>query len=63
MASNYSMGYMAMMQGFQMYEDALAIGTSKGEAALLTWGTIIGMGAIMKTGLGELFNSNLQNAD
>ena len=63
MASNYSMGYMAMMQGFQMYEDALAIGTSKGEAALLTWGTIIGMGAIMKTGLGELFNSSLQNAD
>ena len=63
MASNYSMGYMAMMQGFQMYEDALEIGASKEEASLLTWGTIIGMGAIMKTGLGELFNKDLQNAD
>lgn len=61
MAARYSMGYMAAMQGFQMYEDALAIGASKGEAALLTWGTIAGMYGVMRTGLGELFLDDLQD--
>lgn len=60
-AANYALGYMAAMQGFQTFEDALAIGASEKEAALLTWGTIVGMYGIMRTGLGEQFFGDLQD--
>ena len=62
-AANAAMGYMAAMQGFQSYEDALAIGASKTEASAIAWGTVLGMYGIMRTGLGETFFPELQSAE
>lgn len=60
-AANVALAYMASVQGIQSYEDALEAGTTKGEAALIAWGTILGMYGIGKTGLGEIFFPGLKD--
>jgi hypothetical protein len=52
---------MAGMQAFEIYEDTLAQGATKTEAALMAWGAALGMYKVDRTGLGELFFPELQS--
>lgn len=61
MAANVSLGYMAGLQAFDVYEDTLQQGATKTEAALMAWGAALGMYKVDRTGLGELFFPELQS--
>lgn len=60
MAANTALGYMAIMQGSEVFEDALSQGATREEAAAVTWGAIAGMYAIDRTGIGEIFFPELR---
>lgn len=59
-AANAALGYMAGLQAFEVYEDTLEQGATKTEAALMAWGTALGMYKVDRTGLGELFFPELE---
>lgn len=59
-AANVALGYMAMLQGSEVFEDALSQGASRTEAAAVTWGAIAGMYGIDRTGIGEIFFPELK---
>ena len=61
--ANVALGYMAALQSVQTYEDAINLGVSKTEAAALGWGTALGVYAVGRTGLGELFFPQLQDVN
>lgn len=61
MAANASLGYMAALQAFDVYEDTLSQGASKTEAAAMAWGAALGMYTVDRTGIGELFFPELQS--
>ena len=50
-----SLAYMAIVSNSDVYSDMLENGATKGEAAAVALGSTIGMFAVDKTGLGELF--------
>lgn len=60
-AANAALGYMAGLQAFDTYEDVLEQGATKTEAALMAWGTALGMYKVDRTGLGELFFPELES--
>lgn len=60
MAANTALGYMAMMQGLETFEDAIEQGADRAEAAAIAWGAVAGMYAVDRTGLGELFFPELK---
>lgn len=60
MAANTALGYMAMMQGLETFEDAIEQGADRSEAAAIAWGAVAGMYAVDRTGLGELFFPELK---
>ena len=60
MAANTALGYMAMMQGLETFEDAIDQGADRAEAAALAWGAVAGMYAVDRTGIGELFFPELK---
>lgn len=62
-SANLALGYMATLQGLETYEDALEQGASKAQAAALAWGSVAGMYAVDKTGLGELFFPELKDVE
>lgn len=59
-ASNAALAYMAMTQGLDTYNEGIQLGLSKPEAALTAWGAMIGMYAVDKTGIGEIFFPELE---
>lgn len=61
--ANVALGYMSALQSVQTYEDAINLGTSKTEAAAIAWGTALGVYAVGRTGLGELFFPELQDVN
>lgn len=50
-----SLAYMAIVSNSDVYQDMLEHGSTKGEAAAVALGSTLGMFAVDKTGLGELF--------
>ena len=52
-AANISLAYMAIISGADTYEQAKQAGFSDFSAALMTWGTISGIYAVDRTGIGE----------
>lgn len=52
-AANVSLGYMALVSGANTFETALEAGATKAEAAALSWGTIAGLYAVDRIGIGE----------
>lgn len=50
-----SLAYMAIISNSDVYQDMLEHGSTKGEAAAVALGSTLGMFAVDKTGLGELF--------
>ena len=61
--ANMALGYMAALQSMQTYEDAINLGVSRVEAAAIGWGTTLGVYAIGKSGLGELFFPQLKDVN
>lgn len=62
MAANTALGYMAMMQGLETFEDAIGQGATRAEAAAIAWGAVAGMYAVDRTGLGEIFFPELKTS-
>jgi hypothetical protein len=62
MAANTALGYMAMMQGLESFEDAIEQGATRAEAAAIAWGAVAGMYAVDRTGLGEIFFPELKTS-
>lgn len=60
MAADAALGYMATMQGIDVFESALEQGADKVEAAAITWGSIAGMFVWDRTGIGEIFFPELK---
>jgi hypothetical protein len=54
---------MSLLQSTQTYEDAINLGLTKSEAAAIGIGTAMGVYAIGRSGLGELFFPELQNTN
>lgn len=52
-AANISLAYMAIISGADTYEQAKQAGFDDKAAALMTWGTIGGIYAVDRTGIGE----------
>lgn len=57
--ANTSLAYMAIISNTDVYQDMLNAGATKGEAALVALGSTLGMYAVDRSGLGELFFDDL----
>lgn len=60
MAADAALGYMATMQGIDVFEDAIEQGADRSEAAAIAWGSIAGMFVWDRTGIGEIFFPELK---
>lgn len=64
LAANMSLGYMAIVSNTDVYQTLLDHGTTKGEAALFSFASTLGMyGVDRYLGLGELFFDELKNSN
>lgn len=63
MAADAALGYMSVMQGIDVFEQAINQGADKVEAAAIAWGAIAGMFAWDRTGIGELFFPELKGEE
>lgn len=59
-AANLALGYMAMLSGLDSYQSAIEQGVDREAASLVAWGTVAGMYAVDRTGLGEIFFPELK---
>jgi len=64
LGADVSLAYMAIVSNTDVYESLLNHGVSKGEAALFTLGSTLGMFGVDRfLGLGEVFFDELRNSD
>lgn len=59
-AANVALGYMAVLSGLDSFESAIEQGADRAEAAAVAWGTVAGMYAVDRTGIGEIFFPELK---
>lgn len=59
-AANVALGYMAVLSGLDSFESAIEQGADRVEAAAVAWGTVAGMYAVDRTGIGEIFFPELK---
>lgn len=59
-AANVALGYMAVLSGLDSFESAIEQGADRSEAAAVAWGTVAGMYAVDRTGIGEIFFPELK---